>query len=114
MNVTSIAFIASLFLSSPLWANAQQHHAPTMADTPKAAEKRYQASGIIKQWHARSVTISHSPVADLHWPAMTMAFQLPDAFSEDLKPLPVNTPVAFSFVQSDSGYTLTSITPRQQ
>ncbi|MEE3660458.1 copper-binding protein [Brenneria sp. g21c3] len=114
MRTTYMAFIAGLLLSSSLWANEHQHYAPTSPDASKTAAKVYQASGIIKQWDTRSVTISHTPIADLQWPAMTMAFRLPDASDEPLKPLPVNTPVAFSFIQSDSGYTLTNITPRQQ
>ncbi|QTF09307.1 copper-binding protein [Brenneria izadpanahii] len=111
MRTTYVAFIAGLFLSSPLWANDHQHHMMASPDT--SAQKIYQANGIVKQWDSDSVTISHAPIADLQWPAMTMAFRLPDS-SGEFKPLPANTPVAFSFMQSDSGYTLTSITPRQK
>lgn len=113
MHTPSMALIAGLLLSSTLWANEHQHHA-TVSPAPHNTAKVYQASGTIKQWDSRSVTISHTPIADLQWPAMTMAFRLPDPSAEPLEPLPVNTPVAFSFIQSDSGYTLTQITPRQQ
>ncbi|MCG8156845.1 copper-binding protein [Brenneria goodwinii] len=110
MRTTYVAFIAGLFLSAPLWANEHQHHAMSSPAAPTPMV--YQASGVVKQWDTQSVTLSHGPITDLHWPAMTMAFKLPDPFGE-FKPLPVNTPVAFSFIQSDSGYTLTSITPQQ-
>jgi Cu(I)/Ag(I) efflux system protein CusF len=42
---------------------------------------------------------------------MTMAFTLPS--NGEITPLPVNTPVTFSFIQNDSGYILTAITPQQ-
>ncbi|MBJ7221635.1 MULTISPECIES: copper-binding protein [unclassified Brenneria] len=109
MRTAYVAFIASLLFSSPLWANGHQHHAMTPPDT---AARVYQATGTIKQWNADSVTISHRPIADLQWPAMTMAFRLPGV-SGEFNPLPADTLVAFSFIQSDSGYTLTAITPQQ-
>ncbi|MBA0205301.1 copper-binding protein [Pectobacterium aroidearum] len=115
MRITYLALFNSLILAAssvtlPAWANDHQHHA-MMHSTPAATTAVYQSTGIVKQWNADSVTLSHAPVADLKWPAMTMAFTLPS--SGDIRPLPVNTPVTFSFVQSDSGYTLTAITPQQ-
>ncbi|PWC11580.1 copper-binding protein [Brenneria corticis] len=110
MRITHTAFLACLLVSSPLWANDHQHHAAIPADT---AAKTYQASGTVKQWNADSVTIAHGPIADLHWPAMTMAFRLPQPPGK-FAPLPAETPVAFSFIQSDGGYTLTAITPQQK
>ncbi|RLM21123.1 cation transporter [Brenneria alni] len=110
MHITYVAIIASLLFSSPRWANEHQHHVMTPVDT---TARIYQATGTIKQWNADSVTLSHRPIADLQWPAMTMAFRLPGA-SGEFKPLPTNTPVAFSFIQSDGSYTLTTITPQQK
>ncbi|MBA5237928.1 copper-binding protein [Pectobacterium aroidearum] len=115
MRITYLALFNSLILAVssvtlPAWANDHQHHA-MMHSTPAATTAVYQSTGIVKQWNADSVTLSHAPVADLKWPAMTMAFTLPSG--GDIRPLPVNTPVTFSFVQSDSGYTLTAITPQQ-
>ncbi|KFX21041.1 copper-binding protein [Pectobacterium betavasculorum] len=115
MRITYSAIISSLvfFVSSftfPVWANDHQHH--TMMHTnPPAVTAVYHTTGMVKQWNADSVTLSHAPVANLKWPAMTMAFTLPS--SGEITPLPVNTPVTFSFVQNDSGYTLTAITPQQ-
>ncbi|PWC13703.1 cation transporter [Brenneria roseae subsp. americana] len=102
-----------LFSSSPLWANEHQHHSMMPSDTtPTATDNAYQATGTVKQWDADSVTIAHTPIADLHWPAMTMAFKLPAGST--FVPLAANTPVAFSFVQRDNGYVLTNITPQQK
>ncbi|MEQ9900923.1 copper-binding protein [Pectobacterium punjabense] len=115
MRITYMALISSLILSVssfafPVWANDHQHHAMMHANSPAIAAV-YQTTGIVKQWNADSVTLSHAPVADLKWPAMTMAFMLPS--SSEIAPLAVNTPVTFSFIQNDSGYTLTAITPQQ-
>ncbi|AOR64624.1 copper-binding protein [Pectobacterium wasabiae] len=115
MRITYTAMISSLlfFVASflfPVWADDHQHHA-MMHTNPPAATAVYQTTGVVKQWNADSVTLSHAPVADLKWPAMTMAFMLPS--TREITPLAVNTPVTFSFVQHDSGYTLTAITPQQ-
>lgn len=115
MRITYLALISGLLFSVssvtfPAWANDHQYHA-MMHSTPAATTAVYQSTGIVKQWNDDSVTLSHAPIADLKWPAMTMAFTLPS--SGDIRPLPVNTPVTFSFFQNDSGYTLTAITPQQ-
>ncbi|RYC47791.1 copper-binding protein [Pectobacterium zantedeschiae] len=116
MRITYSAIISSLifFVSSfifPVWANDHQHHAMMHTNPPAATTAVYQSSGIIKKWDTNSVTLSHAPIADLKWPAMTMAFTLPS--SGEITPLPINTPVTFSFIQNDSGYILTAITPQQ-
>ncbi|APS29345.1 copper-binding protein [Pectobacterium brasiliense] len=116
MRITYMALISSLIFSAssfvfPVWANDHQHHA-MMPTTPSAATTAvYQTTGIVKQWDTNSVTLSHAPIAELKWPAMTMAFALPSRGG--ITPLSVNTPVTFSFIQNDSGYTLTAITPQQ-
>ncbi|MBN3173531.1 copper-binding protein [Pectobacterium brasiliense] len=116
MRITYMALISSLIFSVssfvfPVWANDHQHHAMMPTTPPAATTAVYQTTGIVKQWGADSVTLSHAPIAELKWPAMTMAFALPSRGG--ITPLPVNTPVTFSFIQNDSGYTLTAITPQQ-
>ncbi|PPZ25407.1 cation transporter, partial [Escherichia coli] len=99
--------------SSPLWANEHQHHAMMPSDRASTITTNvYQATGTVKQWNADSVTIAHSPVAALRWPAMTMTFKLPAGST--FTALATNTPVTFSFEQQDSCYILTSITPQQK
>ncbi|MEO8313330.1 MAG: efflux RND transporter periplasmic adaptor subunit [Pseudomonadota bacterium] len=44
-----------------------------------AMDKRYQATGKIESISSEQILISHGPVADLQWPAMTMGFELRDA-----------------------------------
>ncbi|MEI7238774.1 copper-binding protein [Pectobacterium brasiliense] len=116
MRTTYMALISSLIFSVssfvfPVWANDHQHHAMMTTTPPAATTAAYQTTGIVKQWDTNSVTLSHAPIAELKWPAMTMAFALPSRGG--ITPLPVNTPVTFSFIQNDSGYTLTAITPQQ-
>ncbi|MFJ5334365.1 copper-binding protein [Pectobacterium sp. CHL-2024] len=116
MRITYMALISSLIFSVssfvfPVWANDHQHHAMMTPTPPAATTAAYQTTGIVKQWDTNSVTLSHAPIAELKWPAMTMAFALPSRGG--ITPLPVNTPVTFSFIQNDSGYTLTAITPQQ-
>ncbi|TKY84421.1 copper-binding protein [Pectobacterium polonicum] len=116
MRITYMALISGLIFSVssfifPVWANDHQHHAMMPTNPPAATTTVYQTTGIVKQWNADRVTLSHAPVADLKWPAMTMVFTLPA--TGEITPLAVNTPVTFSFIQNDSGYTLTVITPQQ-
>ncbi|KHN52686.1 copper-binding protein [Pectobacterium fontis] len=116
MRITNIVMISSLIFSVssipfPVWANEHQHHAMVHTNPPATTTAVYHTTGMVKQWNADSVTLSHAPVDALKWPAMTMAFTLPSR--GEITPLPVNTPVAFSFIQNDSGYILTAITPQQ-
>lgn len=106
MRISHSVFLASLFITSPLWADDHsQHHA--MTPPPAAASAEYQSSGTVRQWGPDSVTLSHAAIPALRWPAMTMAFALPAAHK--LTPLPVGAAVDFRFVRSDAGYTLTAI-----
>ncbi|MFC3394988.1 copper-binding protein [Brenneria rubrifaciens] len=114
MRAIYVAVISGLLFSSPLRANEHQHHAMMMPSNTAATAttNAYQATGTVKQWNADSVTIAHSPVADLRWPPMTMTFRLPAG--RTFNPLAANTPVAFRFIQQDSGYVLINITPQQK
>jgi Cu(I)/Ag(I) efflux system membrane fusion protein len=50
---------------------------PPAGGADNAAGAPYRASGRIEQIGADEITISHGPVAALHWGPMTMGFQLP-------------------------------------
>lgn len=80
----------------------------TTEQTPTA-----QATGTVKaidnQKHL--VTLAHSAVPTLHWPAMTMGF---NATAEQLKGLKVGERVAFEFRADGMDATLVSIAPMQQ
>ncbi|MAL58193.1 MAG: efflux RND transporter periplasmic adaptor subunit [Brevundimonas sp.] len=49
------------------------------AATAAAAPTVHQTTGRVEALTPGSITISHPPIASLNWPAMTMAFDLPDA-----------------------------------
>jgi Cu(I)/Ag(I) efflux system membrane fusion protein len=65
-------------------AAAQPASAPASA---AAASAVYRADGTVERVEADGITISHGPVPELKWPAMTMGFGKadPEAFA-DLKP----------------------------
>nr|MBH9369965.1 copper-binding protein [Pseudomonas aeruginosa] len=91
--------------------------AKSMAGLPmkQAAEQMptAQATGTVKaidnQKHM--VTLAHSAVPALHWPAMTMGFK---ATAEQLNSLKVGDRVAFEFRADGMDATLVSIAPMQQ
>ncbi|VEB99668.1 Cation efflux system protein CusF precursor [Cedecea lapagei] len=69
----------------------------------------YHTEGVVKKVTADTVTISHHPVAELGWPAMTMTFALPK--DNSLPALTVGEKLAFSFTPHAAGYQLVSVTP---
>jgi Cu(I)/Ag(I) efflux system membrane fusion protein len=80
-----------------------------MADKPAAATPAtYETTGRIERLDATSVTLSHAPVPAIGWPAMTMAFRLPDpALGKGFK---VGDQVRFSFARPNEGPTIHTIT----
>ena len=70
---------------------------PASPPASPAARAMHEASGTVESVDADSITISHGPVPELKWPAMTMGFGKPDpkAFA-DVKP---GDPVRFQFRQ---------------
>ncbi len=69
----------------------------------------YTSEGVITQWQSDRVGISHHAIPALKWPAMTMNFRLPPEITANA--LPAGTPVAFSFVKTDTAYQLQTLTP---
>lgn len=121
MKNTLIAITSAfVVLSLPAFAEdmpGMAMDAKTMAGMPmqQAAEQTptAQATGTVKaidnQKHL--VTLAHSAVAALQWPAMTMGFK---ASAEQLKGLKVGDRVAFEFRADGMDATLVSIQPMQQ
>ena len=72
------------------------------------AASTHHAEGVIERAQGDMLTISHGPVADLKWPAMTMDFEAPKA---GLPPgLKAGDRVAFEFAQTPGGeYAVTRI-----
>jgi Cu(I)/Ag(I) efflux system membrane fusion protein len=95
-------------------AQAQQARAPT---GPSAAEPTstsmspvFRGMGKVEKVSPESLTLSHKPIPELKWPAMTMGFgkPRPDAFAD----IQVGQDVEFSFKETkDGAYLLESVVP---
>ncbi len=77
--------------------------------TPESAAPLYRGVGKVEQVTAEALTLSHKPIPELKWGAMTMDFNKPgpDAFSG----IKVGQDVEFSFKETDEGYLLQEVTP---
>ena len=80
-----------------------------MTSTVKPAGQLAHGEGVIKALDAKAsmVTLSHGPVQELNWPAMTMAFKL--AKPELAKGLAVGKKVKFEFQSQGMSAVITSI-----
>ncbi|WP_367298772.1 copper-binding protein [Hafnia alvei] len=110
------AVLSAFAFATPTMANSDHDMSAmhNVSDMPhhESTATSYRATGVVKSWNqASGVTLTHSPIPELHWPAMTMTFALPS--SSVIKPLAVGSKVNFSFIQTESGYQLTEITPAQ-
>lgn len=94
--------------------NNQNSTAVASANNDEAAEATYSTVGVIRQIATGvSITIAHEPVADLDWPAMTMAFQIPPQM--DIGNLAVDDAVEFEFLATPQGnYQLVIISNQEQ
>lgn len=74
-----------------------------------AASPVYRSIGIVEKVTPKALTLSHKPIPELEWDAMTMDFNKsrPDAFSE----IKAGQEVEFSFRENDDGYLLESVKP---
>jgi Cu/Ag efflux protein CusF len=79
------------------------------APAKKALSVAYAASAIVKKVDAASgtVTLAHSPVRELNWPAMTMLFTVRDKalFGK----LAVDRKIDFTFIQDGADYVVTTV-----
>jgi Cu(I)/Ag(I) efflux system membrane fusion protein len=82
---------------------------PAMQSAAASAVPVYHAAGKVEKVSPEYLTISHKPVPELQWPAMTMDFAKPDpnAFP-DIKP---GQHAEFSFTETKDGYMLENVTP---
>jgi len=82
--------------------------APAASTTPAAAPATFSAQGKVESVEPDGITISHGPIPELKWPAMTMGFGKPDAKSfADVKP---GDTVHFEFRQGGPlGYELLAV-----
>lgn len=82
--------------------------AASATSSPAAAAGVHAAEGTVEGVDANEITISHGPVPDLKWPAMTMGFGKPDAKAfQDIK---VGDSVRFEFRKGGPmGYELVTV-----
>jgi Cu(I)/Ag(I) efflux system membrane fusion protein len=83
-------------------------HAPSASPSASAqAAATFHAEGTVERVDATRVTVSHGPVPELGWPAMTMGFGKagPQAFA-DIK---AGDAVRFEFRKTGDGYALVSM-----
>ena len=74
---------------------------------PAADRNVHEAEGTVTEVADGRITISHGPVAELGWPAMTMSFAVPSA---DLaQGVSVGDRVRFGFTEADNGYAITAL-----
>ncbi|MDR0805916.1 MAG: efflux RND transporter periplasmic adaptor subunit [Enterobacteriaceae bacterium] len=85
---------------------------PQMSDKPAESSvpsvPTYAGHGVLKAIHADSVTISHDPIPELKWSAMTMDFNIDPKLVAQLK---TGEQVMFTFSMDDSGVQIISIMP---
>lgn len=113
MNRISLAWAAALLFSVAACSEqpntAREGTAVPAGQTGAApAHAAYSASGEVTAVSSDEITISHGPVPDLEWPAMTMTFRASRA--DMLAEVAPGDQVSFSFRQTDGGYVLTSLT----
>ena len=88
--------------SAPLEGKAEASRAALAADRDV-----YEAEGTVTEVADGRITISHGPVAELGWPAMTMSFAVLPA---DLAPsVSVGDRVRFGFNEADNGYAIAAL-----
>jgi len=86
--------------------------AAATASAPAVKAVSYQADGVVEEVDSKAGTVSmrHSPVASLKWPAMTMEFK--PANETLLKALKPGAKVSFEFVERAAGeWVITSVKP---
>ncbi|MEN0583253.1 MULTISPECIES: copper-binding protein [unclassified Kosakonia] len=76
-----------------------------------AQAQTYQSQGVIKKITPDAISIAHHAIPALNWPPMTMQFALAKGSTFAL--VNVGDKVEFSFVQSENGYQLVSLTPQR-
>src|SRR5205814_2840042 len=114
--------------SGPVAATAQPHTPPRATHADEGHASRPQLSGEMQMAHAgqndahgigtvnsvdpaqHKINLSHQPIPDIGWPAMTMEF--PVAPSIDLKAIRPGTRVNFTIEQQPGGmYEIRAIAP---
>lgn len=79
MKTLTLALTLTIAATSGMaQAATPEHDMSHMTMAPAASPARYEGTGVIKDVNAQSgkVLIAHETIPSLHWPAMTMWFEL--------------------------------------
>lgn len=96
----------------PLAACGEQaSEEPSQVAESGQPERSFSGTGEITAIADGRVTIDHGPIAEIGWPAMTMAFAAPSVGS--IEDVSAGDHVRFEFRERDGDYELTSIGPAQ-
>jgi Cu(I)/Ag(I) efflux system membrane fusion protein len=91
-------------------AQVQAQSGPSAAEpTSPSLSPVYRGVGKVEKASPQSLTLSHRPIPELKWPAMTMDFGKPSA--SDFADIEVGQEVEFSFKESKDGYVLLTVVP---
>jgi Cu(I)/Ag(I) efflux system membrane fusion protein len=74
---------------------------------PQSAVTTYHGVGKVEQVTGEALTLSHSPIPALQWPAMTMDFKKPHP--DSFKGISAGQAVEFSFKKGEDGYVLENV-----
>jgi Cu/Ag efflux protein CusF len=79
----------------------------------KSEQKTASGTGTVTALNAaaKKITLDHTPIAAINWPAMKMEF--PTASSVDLSKVKVGDKVQFTLTGSGNDYTVQSVKPAQ-
>ena len=96
--------------ASPVYAQGKAHeHGTQPPCCDSGAPAAFNTSGVVKKLDpARgSASITHAPIPELKWPAMTMVFKVKDKALLDR--LTVEKKIDFSFVREGKDYVITAV-----
>jgi Cu(I)/Ag(I) efflux system membrane fusion protein len=87
--------------------NLASASSPAAATPPAPGATIHEGHGRVERIDDQAITLSHGPIAALHWPAMTMGFGKPTARSfADVK---AGDLVRFRFRKTDAGFELVAV-----
>jgi Cu(I)/Ag(I) efflux system periplasmic protein CusF len=110
MRLLPLAIAAAMIVLPMTATHAQTSPDLTKANKPAASDGAiHKATGVVKSVdrNKSTVTLAHSPVASLNWPAMTMPFTVKNKALLDK--LPVGGKIEFEFAQQGKDYVITRV-----
>ena len=108
LPASTLAIAALLAACTQAPASHASAHANAATATPSAQVLTATGTGVIESIDAaaETITLSHDPIADLGWPAMTMDFLAAPALATRAKP---GERVRFGFHAKGARYVITRI-----